>query len=118
MNRLNKTEIWYSYVHLCSLAPSNSAAAKKKKKKKKKILFSSGSNRRSRHKLICIKLFVLTSSVKKPMLTSWQFGACGDIFGQKHAFLTEKNQKLELHCRTVESHQWVVISRGSHPNMS
>ena len=52
------------------------------------------------------------------MLTSWYFGAGEDILGQKHAFLTEKCEKLELQYRTVEIHQWVLISRGSHPNVS
>ena len=52
------------------------------------------------------------------MLKSWYFGAGGDILGQKHAFLTEKCEKLELHYKTVEIHQWVEILRGSHPNMS
>ena len=47
------------------------------------------------------------------MLTSWHFGAGGDILGQKHAFLTEKCEKLELHYKTVEVHQWVVILRGT-----
>ena len=52
------------------------------------------------------------------MLTSWHFGAGGDILGQKHAFLTKKSEKLELPYETVEIHQWVVISRGWHPNVS
>ena len=48
------------------------------------------------------------------MLTSWHFGAGGDILGQKHAFLTEKcKKKLELHYKIVEIHQWVVILRGT-----
>ena len=37
------------------------------------------------------------------MLTSWDFGAGGDILGRKHAFLTKKCEKLELHYKTVES---------------
>ena len=41
-------------------------------------------------------MFVLASSLRKPMLTSWHFGAGGDILGQKYAFLTEKCEKLEL----------------------
>ena len=47
------------------------------------------------------------------MLTSWHFGAGGDILCQKHACLTEKCEKLELHYKTVEIHQWVVILRGT-----
>ena len=39
-----------------------------------------------RHRLTYIKMFVLTSSLRKPMLTTWHFGAGGDILGQKHAF--------------------------------
>ena len=31
------------------------------------------------------------------MLTSWHFGAGGDILCQKHAYWTEKCEKLELH---------------------
>ena len=31
-------------------------------------------------------MFVLTSSLRKPMLTTWHFGAGGDILGQKHVF--------------------------------
>ena len=51
------------------------------------------------------------------MLTNWHFGAGGEILG--NAFLTEKCEKLEFHLKkTVEIHQWVVISRGSHPNLS
>ena len=46
-----------------------------------------------RHRLTYIKMFVLTSRLRKPMLTSWHFGAGGDILGQKHAFLTKKNAK-------------------------
>ena len=30
------------------------------------------------------------------MLTSWHFGAGGDILGQKHAFLTKKMQKTGI----------------------
>ena len=45
-----------------------------------------------RHKLTFIKMFVLTSSLQKPMLTSWHFGAGRDILGQKHAF-GPKNMK-------------------------
>ena len=71
-----------------------------------------------RHRLTYIKMFVLTSSLRKPILTSWHFGAGGDILGQKHAFSTEKCEKLELHYKTVEIHQWVVILRGSHPSVS
>ena len=52
------------------------------------------------------------------MLTSWHSGAGGDILGQKHDFLTEKCEKLELHYKTVEIHQWVVTLRGSHPSVS
>ena len=81
----------------------------------KKKFFSSGSNR---YRLTYIKMFVLTSSLRKPMLTSWHFGAGGDILGQKHAFLTKKYEKLELYYKTVETHQRVVISRGSHRNVS
>ena len=39
-----------------------------------------------RHRLTYIKMFVLTSSLRKPMLTTWHFGAGGDILGQKHVF--------------------------------
>ena len=39
-----------------------------------------------RHRLTYIKMFVLASSFRKPMLTSWHFGAGGDILGQKYAF--------------------------------
>ena len=70
------------------------------------------------HRSTYIKMFVLTSSLRKPMLTSWHSGAGRDILGQKHAFLTEKCEKLELHYKTVEIHQWVVILRGSHPSVS
>ena len=70
-----------------------------------------------RHRLTYIKMFVLTSSLRKPMLTR-HFGAGGDILGQKHAFLKEKCEKLELHYKTVDIHQWVVILRGSHPSVS
>ena len=42
-----------------------------------------------RHRLTYIKMFVLTSSLRKSVLTSWHFGAGGDILGQKHAFLTK-----------------------------
>ena len=52
------------------------------------------------------------------MLTSWHFGAGGDILGQKHAFLTKKCEKLELHYKTIEIHQWVRISPGLHQNVS
>ena len=71
-----------------------------------------------RHRLTYIKMFVLASSLRKPMLTSWHFGAGGDILGQKYAFLTEKCEKLELHYKTLKINQWVVISRGSHPHVS
>ena len=71
-----------------------------------------------RHRLTYIKMFVLTSSLRKPMLTSWHFGAGGDILGQKHAFLTKTCEKLELHYKTIEINQWVRISPGSHPNVS
>ena len=52
------------------------------------------------------------------MLTSWHFGAGGDILGHKQAYLTEKCEKLELHYKTVEIHQWVVILRDSHLSVS
>ena len=39
-----------------------------------------------RHRLTYFKMFVFTSSLRKPMLTTWHFGAGGDILGQKHAF--------------------------------
>ena len=42
------------------------------------------------HMLTYIEMFVLTSSLRKPMLTSWHFGAGGDILGP--CFLT-KNAK-------------------------
>ena len=71
-----------------------------------------------RHRLTYIKMFVLASSLRKPMLTSWHFGAGRDILGQKYAFLTEKCEKLELHYKILKIHQWVVILRGSHPNVS
>ena len=71
-----------------------------------------------RHRLTYIKMFVIASSLRKPMLTSWHFGAGGDILGQRYAFLTEKCEKLELHYKTLKIHQWVVILRGSHPNVS
>ena len=48
------------------------------------------------------------------MLSSWHFGAGGDILGQKYAFLTKKCEKLQLYYKTVEIHQRVVISRGLH----
>ena len=66
-----------------------------------------------RHRLTYIKTFVLTFSLRKPVLTSWHFGAGGDILGQKHAFSTEKCEKMGLHYKTVEIHQWVVILRGT-----
>ena len=39
-----------------------------------------------RHRLTYIKMLVLTSSLRKPMLTTWHFSAGGDILGQKHVF--------------------------------
>ena len=45
---------------------------------------------------------------------------CGRrYFGSKNVvlFFNEKCEKLELHYKTAEIHQWVVISRGSHPNV-
>ena len=77
-----------------------------------------------RHRLTYIKRFALTSSLRKPMLTTWHFGAGGDILGQKPKNMLfdkkkkKKCEKLELHYKTVEVNQWVVISRGSHPNVS
>ena len=50
-------------------------------------------------------------------LTSWHFGAGGDILGQKHTYLTEKCKKTGLALKAVEIHQWVIILCGSHPNM-
>ena len=49
-----------------------------------------------RHRLTYIKMFVLTSSLRKTMLTSWHFGAGGDILGQKHVFLTKKMRKTGI----------------------
>ena len=47
-----------------------------------------------RHRLTYIKMFVLTSSLRKPMLTTWHFGAGGDILGQKHViFFTKKMRR-------------------------
>ena len=72
-----------------------------------------------RHRLTYIKIFVLTSSLRKPMLISWHFGAGGDILGQKHVFFfTKKCEKLELYYKTVKIHQRVVMSRGSNRNVS
>ena len=39
-----------------------------------------------RHMLTYIKMFVLASSLRKPLLTSWPFGAGGGILGQKYSF--------------------------------
>ena len=39
-----------------------------------------------RHRLTYIKMFVLTSSLRKPMLTTWHFGAGGDILGKNMLF--------------------------------
>ena len=82
------------------MATVNSAAAKKKKKKKNiyiyiYILFK-WVQPAVRHRLTAIKMFGLASSLRKPMLTSWHFGAAGNIFGQKHAFLTKKMQKAGI----------------------
>ena len=41
-------------------------------------------------------MFVLTLSLRKPMLTSWHFGAGEGILGQKHAFLTEKMRQTGI----------------------
>ena len=38
------------------------------------------------YRLTYIKMFALTSSLRKPMLTSWHFGAGGDILGQNMLF--------------------------------
>ena len=59
-------------------ARGNSAAAK--------IYFFKWVQPAVRHRLTYIKMFVLTSSLRKPMLTTWHFGAGGDILGKKHAF--------------------------------
>ena len=73
----------------------SSAAAKKKKKKKKKKIFK-WVQPAVRHRLTYIKMFVLTSSLRKPMLTSWHFGAGGDILDQKHAFFDRKMRKTGI----------------------
>ena len=39
-----------------------------------------------RHLSTYIKMFVLIPSLRKPMLTSWHFGAGQDILGQKTCF--------------------------------
>ena len=57
-----------------------------------------------RHRLTYINMFVLTSSLKKPMLTSWHFGAGRDILGQKHAFFDQKMRKTVIILQTVEIH--------------
>ena len=36
-----------------------------------------------RHRLACVKMFVLNSSLRKLMLTSWHFSGGGDILGKK-----------------------------------
>ena len=45
-----------------------------------------------RHMLTYIKMFVSTCSLRKPMLTTWHFGAGGDILGQIHKTLPELGQ--------------------------
>ena len=46
------------------------------------------------------------------MLTSWHFGAGGDILGQKHAFLTKKCEKLELHYNAMGRYfVWLTSER-------
>ena len=53
------------------------------------------------------------------MLTSWHFGAGGDILSQKHAFLTKKMRKTGIILQnSKDPHQRVVMSRGSHRNVS
>ena len=61
--------------------------------KKKKYIFFKWVQPAVRHRLTYIKMFVLTSSLRKPVLTSWHFGAGGDILGQKHAFFDRKMRK-------------------------
>ena len=106
---------WRTVSSVAKARFTYSAAAKKKKKKKFKWVQLA-----VRHRLTYIKMFVLTSSLRKPMLTSWHFGAGGDILGQKHVvfFFTKKCEKLELYYKTVKIHQRVVMSRGSHRNVS
>ena len=46
-----------------------------------------------RHLSTYVKMFVLIPSLRKPMLTSWHFGAGQDILGQKNTFFNEKSLK-------------------------
>ena len=70
-----------------------------------------------RHKLTYIKMLVLTSSLRKPMFTSWHFGAGGDILGQKHAFLDQKVRKSGIKLRNSRDPSngcncaWIISER-------
>ena len=48
-----------------------------------------------RHRLTYIKMFVFTCTLKKPMLTTWHFGAGGDILGQNMLF-DQKIRKIGI----------------------
>ena len=56
-----------------------------------------------RHRLTYIKMFVLASSLRKPMLTSWHFGAGGDILGQRYAFFDRKMRKTGITLQNIKN---------------